>query len=44
MPENGTERDRESDTESPENQTMESLSVDRFTGREKVKTERSLAL
>lgn len=36
--------DRESDTESPENQTIESLSVDQFTGREKVKTERSLAL
>lgn len=36
--------DRESDTESPENHTIESLSVDQFTGREKVKTERSLAL
>lgn len=36
--------DRESDTESPENQTIESLLVDQFTGREKVKTERSLAL
>lgn len=38
------QRERESDTESPENQTIESLSVDQFTGREKVKTERSLAL
>lgn len=34
----------ESNTKNPENQTIESLSVDQFTSRKKVKTERSLAL